>query len=709
MRYKAFISYSHKDERWGARLHKRLETFTFPKRVIGQATERGPVPENVKPIFRDKVELSAGANLSEALQRRLVESENLIVLCSPRAVASHWVNEEILFFKRHNNSDNIFAFIIDGEPYADKPEEECFPPALRFELDDQGELTDIPAEPLAADARKQGEGPRMALLQVLSGMAGLGLDDLVRRDLQRARRRVTGITVGAIAAMLVMGTLTGIALEARGEAEARKDDAEGLIEFMLTDLKDKLEPVGRLDALDAVGQRASDYYDQYDLDRLDADSVGRYAQVNHLIGDIQLRMGNISEAKKYFDPVYETTKRQLGADPKNPDRIYEHIQSVFWVAQPLTKTRDFEGYLDFQKQYLELAKRLVSIEGNTNRSIQEMAYGFSNVGKAYYELGDYDPASDHYLKSLKFYSLNVKNLSSIRSKLELSYRYTDIANLYYQMGDVPTAFEWIEKRAGILNTLINNHPKDYSVRKAVIWLNLNYAFYHEKFEQPKKAKEYLYAALADIRELKSIEPNDDELLRGELDALGKLISISRQTNQSEAESRYIAQYEERLFARLNARTTFGFDPEWDYSKPLQHVKQILRASLGKQDIGAIQEILPLYEDLINQIKDRPGYKENARKDFIHFATFKTLFAEDLPTYDALQTALKNPEFEIGYKSFDPFFRLINEKYCVTYNRCDPTNRKFSEADLEAPHFSLFQKLHPNIAHNIEKNIKASRR
>ena len=34
-KYRAFISYSHSDERWARWLHKAFETYSVPKRLIG--------------------------------------------------------------------------------------------------------------------------------------------------------------------------------------------------------------------------------------------------------------------------------------------------------------------------------------------------------------------------------------------------------------------------------------------------------------------------------------------------------------------------------------------------------------------------------------------------------------------------------------------------------------------------------------------------
>ena len=140
LKYKAFISYSHKDNKWASWLHKRLETYRFPKSVIEKS---GSQPPKLRPIFRDREDLSVGADLGQKIEQALVQTESLIVICSPDAAQSHWVNQEILFFKRHNRGANIFALIVDGDPLAKgaNSHQNCFPPALRFQLDGDGNLS----------------------------------------------------------------------------------------------------------------------------------------------------------------------------------------------------------------------------------------------------------------------------------------------------------------------------------------------------------------------------------------------------------------------------------------------------------------------------------------------------------------------------------------------------------------------------------------
>ena len=63
-KYRAFLSYSHRDGKWGSWLHKALESYRPPKQLVGKVTPRGAVPKRLAPIFRDREEFPAADDLS---------------------------------------------------------------------------------------------------------------------------------------------------------------------------------------------------------------------------------------------------------------------------------------------------------------------------------------------------------------------------------------------------------------------------------------------------------------------------------------------------------------------------------------------------------------------------------------------------------------------------------------------------------------------
>lgn len=285
-KYRAFISYRHADNKqegrkWATWLHQAIETYDVPDDLAGTKNSRGDeIPARIYPIFRDEEELPADANLENAIVRALDKTQFLIVLCSPRAVQSSYVADEIDYFKKLGRSDQIVAAIIDGEPNAswDKgklssgfsKEDECFPLPLQFRYSPEGERTDKRAEPIAADFRTNIDGRtqegwtspeafrqaltkagtmdsatirdrvaayekqlHLMLLKVVAGILGVPLGDLTQRDKeyqlaqarQKARRLRQWLAGVAVLAAVAVGAGV-VAYFQKQQADLQRTEAE---------------------------------------------------------------------------------------------------------------------------------------------------------------------------------------------------------------------------------------------------------------------------------------------------------------------------------------------------------------------------------------------------------------------------------------------------------------------------------------------------
>jgi hypothetical protein len=91
-RFSGFISYSHRDERWARWLQKALETYRVPSHLAH--TEWGVASQRLSPVFRDRSDLPSATDLGAHIRQALQDSASLIVICSPGASASRWVNEK---------------------------------------------------------------------------------------------------------------------------------------------------------------------------------------------------------------------------------------------------------------------------------------------------------------------------------------------------------------------------------------------------------------------------------------------------------------------------------------------------------------------------------------------------------------------------------------------------------------------------------------
>jgi tetratricopeptide (TPR) repeat protein len=470
--YKAFLSYSHSDQKVTQWLHNTLETYRVPKHLIDDDTVPGVRSRRLGQVFIDRKELSTAGSLSAAVQEALAQSEFLIVICSRAAAKSHWVNQEILEFKRLRGEDNVRCLIVDGEPLASRTdiqkEEECFPPALRYHVHPDGQLTAQFAEPIAADLRPQGDGRRMARLKLIAGLLGVGLDELVQRETQRRYRRMFAATTASMAGMLVMALLTLFAFQARSDAEdARRDaeqrraQAEDLIEFMLVDLRGKLGPVGRLEVLDAVGTKALDYYAETETEELDKNSLARRARTLHMLGEIQNLRGNLTAASQAFSESEETTAELLQRAPNDSQRIYDHAQSTFWIGYIAWQRGDQDSAERIFGRYLTLAEQLTQIDPNNTDWQVELAYGHVNMGALLMDRGNWGAAAEAFSEGeIMFTDLVGKDPAQLAWQMGLAHTLSWLSSAYLETGNLERSKNKREMELRIYNALLVEDPND---------------------------------------------------------------------------------------------------------------------------------------------------------------------------------------------------------------------------------------------------------
>ncbi len=193
------------------------------------------------------------------------------------------------------------------------------------------------------------------------------------------RRHRAGVAASAVVVVALAAGI-GIALVEANEARRQQSQAEGLIEFMLGDLRQKLKPVGRLDALDAVGERALAYYAAQDAGRLDAASLGRRARALHLIGEIADDRGDLEEATRMFQRAAESTAALVARHPGDGERLFDHSQSLYWVGYVARRMGRADEAERAFRAYLDLAQQLVRQDPKRLDWQVERAYASQNLG-----------------------------------------------------------------------------------------------------------------------------------------------------------------------------------------------------------------------------------------------------------------------------------------------------------------------------------------
>ena len=496
-RFRAFLSYSHADACAARRLHRRLETYRLPRRL-----RQGIVPSccalsgRLGPIFRDREDFPAAQDLSHAVKQALAESDKLIVLCSPDAALSSWVAQEIALFRQLHPGRPILCALIRGEPA------DSFPSVLNSG-----------AEPLAADLRREGDGARLGLLKIVAGLAEVPLDALIQRDAQRRQRRVTAITLAACLGVLVMSGITMLAVTARNEAERQRSEAEGLIEFMLTDLRSRLKSVGRLDVMTSVNERAMSYYEsQGDLSHMPDASLERRARILTAMGEDDDKRGEIDAALEKIGEAHRTTKAILARRPDDPQAIFAHAQSEYWL-----------GYLAYVRQqrlearnrfsaYKRLADQLVKADPRNPGWLREAGYAEGNLCSVMLQKPQEPKAALQHCRSALHQMQAVARLlpGNGAAILDVANRHAWLSDAWKANGNWQAALFHRAEQERLLRPLVEADPHNADLREFWMLTQMTYAELLSLRNRTADARPHLAEASAYATQLMRRDPENEK-------------------------------------------------------------------------------------------------------------------------------------------------------------------------------------------------------
>ncbi len=429
--YLAFVSYSHTDRRAAEKLLRKLQTYRLPKAIdAGEQKALGP-------FFMDRESLPAADSLSAAIQGGLKASRAMIVLCSTASANSDWVNREVATFRNLHPGAPVFPVIINDDDAAADPLT-LFP----------SELLQSDEEPLAADLRRSGDGYQLGFLKLVAALTDVPLSQLLQKDAKRRNRRVTAVTATSAIVATMMMSLAWQANSARQEADTRRAEVEGMVDFMLNDLKAQLEPVGRLEALSGVADEAIAYYDKQDTDKLDCDAAVRSAHAFHLKTQIHLNRNELDQTSASAQRALDLIKAKKADCGNIPEFMVADGHSEYWAASPIWRriaavergahiseykyTQLLNSLLPYYHRYDAAISPLAALPDQYELFAQEAADNAINFGSVHIKLGQYDEA-------LNYFDIAIENIRQIT-----------LVN-----GEVPTDPALLDARKTALLTLAN--------------------------------------------------------------------------------------------------------------------------------------------------------------------------------------------------------------------------------------------------------------
>ena len=144
---------------------------------------------------------------------------------------------------------------------------------------------------------------------------GINERERALRTRRRGQRRlVAGLSLGLAVFAWVQRDR---AVRANQIATLARDQAEGLINYMLFDLRDKLQPIGRLELLDGVAGKAAEYFEKLPNDQVSAESERNRAIALSNTATVRVDEGDLAGAQAAYESSLVIAERLAKQDPGN--------------------------------------------------------------------------------------------------------------------------------------------------------------------------------------------------------------------------------------------------------------------------------------------------------------------------------------------------------------------------------------------------------
>lgn len=491
-RYKAFISYSHQDEGWARWLQRALESYRVPKGLVGSQGAYGEIPSRLGAVFRDRVDLSSGRDVEGSVRLELEAAETLVVICSPVAAQSPWVNKEIRAFKAQGRPDRIYALIVDGDPQATDPAEQCFPESLIAGEDGTA------LEPLAADARKWADGKVLAKLKLVAGILGARLDDVRQREMHRRRRNrilyaVTVATVVLLTTILSVTTVTN-----RKMAKQRLANAEELVGFMLGTLEE-ISPVSGLDVLDEDQAETIRLTEQLGLDSLSDTELLEQALDWRREGKESWGAGEDELAASVFTNSLAALVNLYQRDTTNSAHLFELGQAEFYVGLTQMNSGELQRAEESFTRYGVIARRLINADPSSADNVLELTYTLTNLASV--EMSRSERSQDRVIDLLQA-ALEYNRLATVLDpndrvyKEELSQSLAWLSDAWLGVCNLDKAHQYRTESASLAIDMVKQRPNDINLQTYLAYAMTGLAAIQERMGKSDLAIGSIQTAIA---------------------------------------------------------------------------------------------------------------------------------------------------------------------------------------------------------------------
>lgn len=211
-------------------------------------------------------------------------------------------------------------------------------------------------------ARELAEDLRRYLTGRLVGAHHYSLRQLAQRWFARHRAAVTIAAVALVVLAAVAGVSVQRIIRAERLAESRREKAEALIAFMVGDLNNKLEPIGRLDALESVATRAVGYYEEQPIGASSDEEQAQHARALRNLGDVRVALGDSASGLECYRAALALDAQLMAKAPNDLHALDELALDHTKLAGVLHRRGDYEDALAELRAGLEVERQAQTLQ-----------------------------------------------------------------------------------------------------------------------------------------------------------------------------------------------------------------------------------------------------------------------------------------------------------------------------------------------------------
>ncbi|MEM9293816.1 MAG: protein kinase [Acidobacteriota bacterium] len=351
-----------------------------------------------------------------------------------------------------------------------------------------------------------------------------------REALQRAQRRKRLASTVAVVAVVMAAVVSWmawrenqarrVAEEAQARASLRQEQAENLIDFMIHDLQDKLNELGRLELLRDATDEAMEYFAAVPEGELSSLEISRRSMALIQIGELRLAEGLIDEAIDAFRESRALMERLVNREPNTVEWLSKLGVSHFWVGAAHWRLGATENARQSFEAQEEMQRRALEIDPENLELKKQYAYSISNLGHVRRGEGDLEGALRAFRSGLDLKrELTPSPPEQQDLQLDLFQQLSVVGVTQMESGLLTTAEESFREALALADLMQASNPENVQWQKHRATLHTHFGRLLDATRQEDQlARDHFDSSLRIWRKLTALEPGNLEW-RAQLSAI----------------------------------------------------------------------------------------------------------------------------------------------------------------------------------------------